>query len=205
MLQDDSIVDRIVSRLLFVCYAMACESRKKQMMLTSMFKKISDEEREVVIAKELELLNASAAIERSLKRETIEKHLVGRPRKSALVLQPDQSKENIEDAKKDTSQPKQRKRHSYNQWFTKELFPPIQDAVKRYGQNTAAVNYLKLAFKTPGGPSPYEQLSRSNLWDWFDTRGNLKPNYMEAAKLGHLPKRQNQNLPILENYPEVRD
>ena len=68
---------------------MAFESKKKQIMLTSTFKKISFEEREVVIAKELELPNATAAVQRSLKRKTLEKHLVGRPRKSTLVLHPD--------------------------------------------------------------------------------------------------------------------
>ena len=32
-----------------------------------------------------------------------------------------------------------------------------------YGRNTDVVNYLKLAFKTPHVPSPYEKLNRASL------------------------------------------
>ena len=34
-------MESIVSMLLFVCYAMASQTKKKQVMFTSMFKKIS--------------------------------------------------------------------------------------------------------------------------------------------------------------------
>ena len=50
-----------------------------------------------------------------------------------------------------------KKRHSYNMWFTKDLFPPIQEAIKRYGRTQTAVHYLEIAFKTLGGPNPYKK------------------------------------------------
>ena len=90
-------------------------------------------------------------------------------------------------------------------WFTVDLFPPIQEAVKRYGRTQAAIHYLEIAFRTPGGPSPYKKLGRSSLYDWFDEKGELQANYKETKNLGHHPKKQDQNLPILENYSHVRD
>ena len=55
-------------------------------------------------------------------------------------------------------------------WFTKNLFPPIQDAIKRHGRTQATIHYLEIAFKTTRGPSPYKKLGRSNLYDWFDKK-----------------------------------
>ena len=46
-----------------------------------------------------------------------------------------------------------------------------------------------------------KKLGRSSLYDWFDERGELQANYKEAANLGHHPKKKEQNLPILDNYP----
>jgi hypothetical protein len=35
-------------------------------------------------------------------------------------------------------------------WFTNDLFPPIQEAVKRYGRTQAAIYYLEIVFRTLG-------------------------------------------------------
>ena len=43
------------------------------------------------------------------------------------------------------------------------------------------------------------------MYDWFDEKRELQANYKEAANLGHHPKTKDQNLPILDNYPHVRD
>jgi hypothetical protein len=43
-------------------------------------------EREVVIAKEIEVLNEAAKIHKSLERESPEKRPIGRPRKSSILL-----------------------------------------------------------------------------------------------------------------------
>ena len=64
---------------------------------------------------------------------------------------------------------------------------------------------MKLAFKTPHAPSPYEKLSTSSLWNWFDDKGDLRPNFKEALELGHHVKHQKQNHHVLENHPHVRD
>ena len=64
---------------------------------------------------------------------------------------------------------------------------------------------MKLAFKTPHVPSPYEKLGRASLWNWFDDKGNLRPNFKEALELGYHVKHQKQNLHVLENHPHVRD
>ena len=47
---------------------MAFHSEKKQTMLNSIFKTITQEEREVVLAKEIEVLNEAAKIHKSLEK-----------------------------------------------------------------------------------------------------------------------------------------
>jgi hypothetical protein len=140
---------------------------KKQTILTSMFTKISHEERECFVAKEFDQLKAIAAAEREIQGEIVEKRQVGRPRKNTMLICPSTIKQEEEehDARRKKSQHLQKKRHSYNMWFTTDLFPPIQEAVKRYGRTQAAIHYLEIAFRTPGGPSPYKKLGRSSLYD----------------------------------------
>ena len=72
---------------------------------------------------------------KSLERESPQKRLIGSPRKSLILLQPQQIKKEKEDDEehKGGNQHK-RKRGPYNKWFTKELFPPIERAVKRFGR-----------------------------------------------------------------------
>ena len=67
------------------------------------------------------------------------------------------------DTMRKKSQHLQKKRHSYNMWFTKDLFPPIQEAIKRYGKTQPAIHYLKIVFRTPGGPSPYKKTKKIKL------------------------------------------
>jgi hypothetical protein len=138
---------------------------KKQTMLTSMFTKISHEERECVVAKEFDQLKTIAAVEREIQGEIVEKRQVGRPRKNTMLICPSTIKQEEEehDGRRKKSQHLQKKRHSYNRWFTKDLFPPIQEAVKRYGRTQAAIHYLEIAFRTPGGPSPYKKTRKIKL------------------------------------------
>ena len=146
---------------------------KKQTMLTSMFTKISHEERECVVAKEFDQLKAIAAAERKIQREIVEKRQVGRPRKNTMVICLNtikQEEEEEQNAKRKKSQHLQKKRHLYNMWFTKDLFPPIQEAVKRYERTQAAIHYLEIVFRTPRGPSPYKKLGRSSLYNWLDEK-----------------------------------
>ena len=180
---------------------------KKQTMLTSMFTKISHEKRECVVAKEFDQLKAIAAVKRKIQEKITEKCQVRRLRKNTMLICPSiiKQEEEEQDARRKKSQYLQKKRHSYNMWFVKDLFPPIQEVIKRYGRTQAAIYYLEIAFRTPGGPNPYKKLGRSSLYDWFDEKKELQANYKEAANLEHHPKKQDQNLPILDNYPHVRD
>jgi vacuolar-type H+-ATPase subunit F/Vma7 len=132
---------------------------KKQTMLTSMFTKISHEERKCVVAKEFDQLKAIAAAKREIQREIIEKRQVGRPRENTMLICPSTIKQEEEehDARRKKFQHLQKKRHLYNIWFTNDLFPPIQETIKRYGRTQAAIHYLKIAFRTLGGPSPYKK------------------------------------------------
>jgi hypothetical protein len=43
------------------------------------------------------------------------------------------------------------------------------------------VHFLKIMFKRPDMPSPYEKLSRACLKEWFTTSGELKPNYKHVV------------------------
>ncbi len=49
-------------------------------MLNSIFKTITQEKREIVIAKELEVLNEAAGIHKSLERKNPQKYPIGRPK-----------------------------------------------------------------------------------------------------------------------------
>jgi hypothetical protein len=75
---------------------MAFHSEKNQTMLTSIFKIITQEEREVVLAKEIEVLNEAAKIHKSLERDSPQKRPIGRPRKVSIRLQPQQIKKEKE-------------------------------------------------------------------------------------------------------------
>ena len=68
-------------------------------MLTSMFTRISHEEREIVVAKELEGLNTIAA-ENELQEEMVEKRPVGRPKKGTMLIAPSTIKQEEDTRKK---------------------------------------------------------------------------------------------------------
>jgi hypothetical protein len=101
---------------------------KKQTILTSMFTKISYEKRECVVAKEFDQLKTITASEREIQGEIVENRQVGRLRKNTMLICPSTIKQEEEeqDAKRKKSQHLQKNRHSYNMWFTNDLFPPIQ-------------------------------------------------------------------------------
>ena len=138
---------------------------KKQTMLTFMFTKITHKERECVVAKKFDQLKAIAAAEREIQGEIVEKRQVGRPRKNTILicLSTIKQEEEEQNARRKKSQYLQKKRHSYNMWFTKDLFPPIQEAVKRYGRTQATIYYLEITFRTPGCPSFYKKTRKIKL------------------------------------------
>jgi hypothetical protein len=75
--------------------------------------------------------------------------------------------------------------------------------VKKYGNNSQALHFFKIAHKKPRIPSPYEKLEKANLWDWFTPNGDLKPNYIHATRLGTTIKPNKRNLLLLEEHLEL--
>ncbi len=73
---------------------------------------------------------------------------------------------------------------TYIKWFQQDLWPPIMVAIKKYhGNKSNALHFLKIAYKKLGCSSPYEKLGRSNLYDWFINRKEVKAIYAHLAKL----------------------
>jgi hypothetical protein len=52
--------------------------------------------------------------------------------------------------------------------------------VKKLVNNSQALHFLKIAYRKPKFPSPYEKLGRASLWDWFTPHNDLKLNYIHA-------------------------
>jgi len=75
--------------------------------------------------------------------------------------------------------------------------------VKKYGNNSQALHFLKFAHKKPRIPSPYEKLEKASLRDWFTPNGDLKPNYIHATRLGTTVKPNKRNLLVLEEHLEL--
>jgi len=73
--------------------------------------------------------------------------------------------------------------------------------IKKHGNNSRALHFLKIAYMKPRVPNPYEKLGRPSLWDWFTPHGDLKPNYIHAQQLGTAIKKTKYNMLVLEEYP----
>ncbi len=71
--------------------------------------------------------------------------------------------------------------------------------------NFGTLHFLKIMFKRPNMPSPYEKLSRACLWEWYTTSGGLKPNYKHVMQVGTTVKSNKKSMCALEDYLEVYD
>ena len=92
-----------------------------------------ERESEVVIAKESEVLNEAAEIYKNLKKKKPQKCPIGCPRKSSILLQPQQiEKEKEDDEEHKEGNQHKRKIEPYNKWFIKEPIPPTERVVKKY-------------------------------------------------------------------------
>jgi hypothetical protein len=57
-------------------------------------------------------------------------------------------------------------------------------AIKKYhGNKIDALHFLKIAYKKPRCPSPYEKCGRYSLYDWFTNRREVKAKYAHLAEL----------------------
>jgi hypothetical protein len=89
---------------------------------------------------------------------------------------------------------------TYVNWFQQDLWPPIMATIKKYhASRTDALHFLKIVYRKPGCPSPYEKLGRTNLsYDWFTNKRKIKTKYVHVIELSTRVEIRKQNLPILE-------
>jgi hypothetical protein len=75
-------------------------------------------------------------------------------------------------------------------------------AMKKYIQ-LPSFTLFQTTHKKCGIPSPYEKLMKANLRDWFTPNGEVKPNYIHAAKLEITKKQNKRHLLIFEKHPKL--
>jgi hypothetical protein len=79
-------------------------------------------------------------------------------------------------------------------------------AIKKYhGNITNTLHFLKIIYKKHDVPSPYEKLGRTNLYEWFTDKGEIKTKYVHVVNIGTQVETWKQILPMLENQPILRD
>jgi len=50
-----------------------------------------------------------------------------------------------------------------------------------HGNITNTLHFLKIVYKKDDVPSPYEKLGRTNLYEWFTDKGEIKTKYVHVA------------------------
>jgi hypothetical protein len=73
-------------------------------------------------------------------------------------------------------------------------------AIKKHGNNSNGLHFLKTTYKKTNVPSPYEKLSKACLSEWFITCNELKPNYKHAVELDTIVKPNKKTIHALEEY-----
>ncbi len=107
---------------------------------------------------------------------------MGRPQKQVTKLLSNK------EIKQEANGGKQKIRGECTNWFQPNLWPPILDVIKKYGNNSQALHFLKTTHKKHGIPSPYEKLQKASLWDWLTPNRDFKPIYIHVTKLGTIMK-----------------
>lgn len=86
-------------------------------------------------------------------------------------------------AKKEIKQEETRGTHT--NWFAPHLWPSIFAIVKKHGDFTTALHYLKTFHRKPRKVNgPYEKLSKGSFYEWFTPRKELKPDLKKAIARG---------------------
>jgi hypothetical protein len=121
-------------------------------------------------------LNEKHIQEESTTNKPHKRH-VGRSKKTfeATLLSPNEIKKEGDEARDGKCQKKgpslvedekkSKERGAYTNWFQPHLWPPIAITIKKHGNNSNAIHFLKTTYKKPNMPSPYERLNRACLWD----------------------------------------
>jgi hypothetical protein len=172
-----------------------------QLLLSSMFGRISKEENQSYIEKDAEV----DRLEHKDKKKPCDiiKKPIGRPKKIrrlemslvsniSPILQPS------------SSGSKARVRGPYTNWFTHELWPPIEAAMKQHKNHTLALKYLRIAHRTKGtSTGSYDKLSRGSLNEWFTTSGEIRGHVSVYVAREHAFVPQGQHMPPLQSHMEV--
>ena len=162
---------------------------------------VSKEEMQQRVERDFETLRTKIDEEKALHVEVV-KRPVGRPRSTleAALLTPKVEEE--EPASK-----KVKVRGHYTNWFEPSLWGPIYAAVRKHRNINNACKYLKMMYKKPGESyGTYEKLSRSSMYEWFTSTGELKEAYKK-----HVDDRSyhfhggDQICRILSHHPELKE
>jgi hypothetical protein len=122
-----------------------------------------------------------------------------------LISKREIKKETIDDVNNSKSTRK-RKRGAYINWFAPHFWPLILATVKKHGDLTGALHYVKTFHRKPKKVSgPYEKLSKGYLYEWFTPRGELKPHVKVVIKKGTASTNAKKHFSILETRVELKD
>ncbi len=90
--------------------------------------------------------------------------------------------------------------------LTQTNLPSILAIVKKHGDLTSALHYLKTFHRKPREFSgPYEKLNKGSLYEWFTLRGELKPHVKVVVEKGTTSIVVEKHFSILETKPKLRN
>src|ERR1700737_4981695 len=99
---------------------------------------------------------------------------------------------------------KARVRRPYTNWFTHELWPPIEAAMKQHKNHTATLKYLRIAHRTKGTSTGlYDKLARGSLNECFTTSGEIRGHVSACIAREHAFVPQGHHMPPLQSHMEV--
>jgi hypothetical protein len=168
-------------------------SSNKQTMIDCMFQKVDKEQRLVVVTQELELLSKEIKDAKPRKRASGFCNLETTYWKATKTTSSNFNGKERNQTRRDT-----------RYWFAPHLWPSIFAIVKKHGDLTIALHYLKTFHRKPREVNgPYEKLSRGSLYEWFTPRKELKPHLKKAIARGtaSIPT----HFSILETIPKLKN
>jgi len=122
-----------------------------------------------------------------------------------LISKREIKKETIDDVNNSKSTRK-RKRGAYITCFAPHFWPSILATVKKHGDLTGALHYLKTFHRKPKEVSgPYEKLSKGYLYEWFTPRRKLKPHVKVVIKKRTTSTTAKKHFSIFETRLKLKD
>ena len=95
-------------------------------------------------------------------------------------------------------------REPYTNWFTHELWLPIEAVMKQHKNHTVALKYLRIAHCTKGiSTRPYDKLSQGSLNEWSTTSGEIRGHVSACVAREHAFVPQCQHIPPVQLHMKV--